>query len=39
VHYNDYTTDPSSLESLFNWLGEPFDKERVDDVLTRKHSY
>jgi hypothetical protein len=39
VHYNDYTADSSSLEGMFKWLGEPFDKDRVDDVLTRKHSY
>ena len=39
VHYNDYVADPGTLEGLFEWLGEPFDKDRVNDVLTHKHSY
>lgn len=39
VHYNEYVADPSTLESLFTWLGEPFDDTRVREVMNRKHSY
>lgn len=39
VHYNEYAADPGTLEGLFNWLGEPFERDRVNDVFTRKHSY
>lgn len=39
VHYDDYVADPATLEPLFAWLGEPFDLERVRDVLDRRHSY
>ena len=39
VHYNDYVADPGTLEGLFEWLGEPYDKDSVNDVFTLKHSY
>lgn len=39
VHYDDYVSDPQVLEGLFDWLGEPFDLERVRDVLAVPHSY
>ncbi len=38
VHYDDYVADPSTLRSLFTWLGEPFDEEVVRDVFARRHS-
>lgn len=39
VKYDDYTADPASLAGLFEWLGEPFDVERVRAVLEVPHSY
>lgn len=39
VHYDDYVDDPGSLTSLFDWLGEDFDRERVAEVLGTRHSY
>ncbi|MEI2714205.1 MAG: sulfotransferase [Nocardioides sp.] len=38
VHYDDYVADPSSLEGLFDWLGEPFDLARVQATLGQRHS-
>ena len=39
VHYDDWVADPESLRGLFEWLGEPFDAERVRAVLDVPHSY
>ncbi len=39
VRYDDYVADPATLRSLFEWLGEPFDEERVRGVLAVRHSY
>ncbi len=39
VHYDDYVEDPDRLRELFAWLGEEFDRRRIDDVLARRHSY
>lgn len=39
VRYNDYVADPGTLAPLFDWLGEPFDEERIRDVLAQPHSY
>jgi hypothetical protein len=39
VHYDDWVTDPEVLRGLFEWLGEPFDVERVRAVLDVPHSY
>lgn len=39
VHYDDYVADPRQLEPLFAWLGEPYDEQRVRDVLATRHSY
>jgi hypothetical protein len=38
VHYDDYVEDPTVLRGLFDWLGEPFDEERVRAVLAVRHS-
>jgi hypothetical protein len=39
VHYDDYVDDPDSLRGLYDWLGEPFERARVDAVMSRRHSY
>lgn len=39
VHYDDYVEDPSRLRGLFDWLGEPFDEQRVRAVMDVRHSY
>lgn len=39
VRYDDYVADPGVLAGLFDWLGEPFDRARVEAVLSRRHSY
>jgi hypothetical protein len=38
VRYDDYVADPMALEPFFAWLGEPFDEQRVRDVLAVRHS-
>ena len=38
VHYDDYVADPTVLRGLFEWLGEPFDEERVRATLAVRHS-
>ena len=38
VHYDDYVADPTALRSLFDWLGEPWDEERVRAILAVRHS-
>lgn len=38
VHYDDYRADPAVLAGLFEWLGEPFDLERVLATLAVPHS-
>lgn len=39
VHYDDYVADPTRLRGLFDWLGEPFDEQRVRQVMAVPHSY
>jgi hypothetical protein len=39
VHYDDYVADPTTLRGLFEWLGLPFDEERVRAVMAVRHSY
>lgn len=39
VCYDDYAHDVDGLRPLFDWLGEPFDAERLRKVLGRRHSY
>lgn len=39
IHYDDYTADPSVLAGLYEWLGEPFDLDRVRAVLGQEHSF
>lgn len=39
VHYDDYVADHGALEGLFDWLGEPFDRARIDEVLDTPHSF
>lgn len=39
VHYDDYVADPSRLRGMFEWLGEPFDEDRVRTVMGVRHSY
>lgn len=38
VHFDDYTSDPTVLRGLFEWLGEDFDETRVRAVLGVRHS-
>ena len=38
VHYDDYAGSPGALRSLFEWLGEDFDEERVRAVMSTPHS-
>lgn len=38
VCYDDYVADPGSLETLFDFLGEPFRRDIVDSVLRIPHS-
>ena len=39
LHYDDYVADHDVLRGFFDWLGEPFDRERVDAVMSVKHSH
>jgi hypothetical protein len=39
VHYDDYVADHEVLRGLFDWLGEPFDRARVDAVMSLRHSH
>jgi hypothetical protein len=39
VHYNDYADSPETLRDLFDWLGEPFELDRVKAVLAERHSF
>ncbi|HET6877155.1 MAG TPA: sulfotransferase [Jatrophihabitans sp.] len=39
VHYDDYVADRNRLAGLFEWLGEEFDRARVDEVMSLKHSF
>jgi len=39
VHYDDYVADHGVLEGLFDWLGEPFDRARIDTVMDTPHSF
>ena len=38
IHYDDYVGDPDQLRGLYAWLGEPFDRARIDEVLATRHS-
>jgi len=39
VRYDDWVADPERLRGLFEWLGLPFDIERVREVMRQPHSY
>ncbi len=39
VQYDDYLADHGVLEGLFDWLGEPFDRQRIDEVIATPHSF
>nr|WP_279253909.1 sulfotransferase [Candidatus Seongchinamella marina] len=39
IRYEDYTTNPESLQSLPNFLGEEFNLAKVKHVLEARHSY
>ena len=39
VRYDDYVSDPGTLRSLFEWLGEPFDEVAIAEVLDVRHGY
>jgi hypothetical protein len=39
VDYDEYTADHDALRGLFDWLGETFDRARVDEVMDVKHSH
>lgn len=38
VHYDDYVADHGLIEGLFDWLGESFDRQRIDEVMGTRHS-
>jgi hypothetical protein len=38
VHYNDYVADPETLGSLFQFLGEPFNRDSIGEVLRTPHN-
>lgn len=38
LHYDDFVADREVLRGLFDWLGEPFDRARVDAVMDTRHS-
>lgn len=38
LHYDDWVADPEVLRGLFDWLGEEFDRARIDEVLATPHS-
>lgn len=38
VHYDDFVADPTVLQGLFAWLGEPWDGERVRATMEVRHS-
>lgn len=38
VHYDDYVKDRSVVQGLFEWLGEPYDADRVEQVFGTRHS-
>ncbi|MFC6152197.1 sulfotransferase [Nocardioides yefusunii] len=38
VHYDDYKGNPEALRGLFEWLGEEFDAERLEQVMSTDHS-
>jgi hypothetical protein len=39
VRYEQYTADPEMLRRLFDWLQAPFDRDRIDAVMSVRHSY
>jgi Sulfotransferase family len=39
VHYDDYKDDPAALRGMFQWLGAPFDRNRIAAVMSQPHSY
>ena len=39
VHYDEYAADPTTLRGLHDWLGEPFDLERVRATMQVRHSF
>lgn len=38
LHFDDWAKDPDGLRGLFDWLGEPFDRDAVAEVMSRRHS-
>jgi hypothetical protein len=34
INYDQYTRNPDSLEALFAFLGEPFDKAKIEQILS-----
>jgi len=36
MEYDQYKDDPETLETLYRFLGEPFDKDSVDNTLKKK---
>lgn len=39
VNYDDYVNNVANLQPLFHFLEEPFDKERILNLMAKKHSY
>ena len=38
VHYDDYVADPTVLQGLYEWLGEPWDEASVRATMAVRHS-
>lgn len=38
LHYDDWTADPGLFRGMYEWLGESFDRAKVDQVLATPHS-
>ena len=38
VNFDEFVADHAVLAGLFDWLGEPFDRARVDATMAVKHS-
>jgi sulfotransferase family protein len=39
LHYDEWVADPDTLAGLYAWLGEPFDRAAIDEVMAVRHSY
>lgn len=38
LRYDEYVDDPARLRALFEWLGLPFDEDRIRQVMARRYA-